>query len=120
VKDLLVFAASAGYTGIAALWMRHLYGVWRAKSIEEHDMGWFERVDRGPITAAAAFVGLLWFVSIPVTVVWRGLGWWLATTKVKTRAELREEREEMERKLAANRFRIAELERELRIGDDSV
>lgn len=109
---LITAAIVVGYMGTSLFWMRHLYGRWRAKSIDGYTglgVQHFERVDRGLFMTLAALAGLLWPFSLPTLGTAMLLTRWMATTSVKSQLEQRAERDEL-------RKRIGELERDLGIG----
>jgi hypothetical protein len=92
---------------------RQVYGLIRAHEIKERGVESFKLDDRAWLGATATMLGLLWpFV----------LCWLVVTAKPrKTERELREQVKARDRwieeQAQATQARIAELERELRIGD---
>lgn len=109
MKALAITLASVGY-GIADLYAaRYLYGLMRARVIDNWKYTYTEPVegfneDRGLFMIAAFFLATAW----PFTLAGFGLYRFMSTTPVKSALELKEERNAAQR-------RIAELERELGI-----
>jgi len=113
VNIVIFCACMVAYVAVSLFWMRHLYGRWRAKSIDEAPtLGaeWFDSHERGDTMLGAALTGLFWPLTLPTFGTSLLLARWMATTPTKSGSEQRAEHEALRR-------RIGELERELGIGD---
>ena len=116
---LVAAVCVAAYLAVAAWSMRWLYGRWRAKNIDkyaamfggaEKGRAYYEERWAGETKLGAAAAGFAWPVTLPTMGFGALLARFMDTAPVVSRAEREAERDVL-------RKRIAELERELGIGD---